>query len=228
MLQSRLKFWSLIGLLTANLAVGVISLYFLRSVNQRYAVQFESSVPVLNSLHTLSRELNGVQRLARQISDVETKSSAGDLLLQMDELGDSAKAHALGLSHRDLIKDTEEAAAIVAISREYEDKTDRLRILAQERKLDEARRFNLDVLRPCYDKYQLALDGVLRRVEQEDTGLRDRYTKDSRFFGGLALAFTGWPVVLALLALVTLGILILALLVTVFTPGQSRIKSARS
>lgn len=225
--QTRLKFWAVTGLLTANLAVGVVSLYFLRAVNQRYAIQFETSMPVLNSLHTLSRELTGVQRLARQISDAEIENAGNDLLIRMDETSDNLKAHALILSRRDLIKDTAHATALVAISREYEDKTDRLRILAREPNLAEARRFNLTALRPCYDRYQLVLDAAIKQLEQQDTGLRDRYAKDSRYFGGLALAFTGWPVLLAVLAMITLGVLVLTLLFAVFTPDQSRIKSAR-
>lgn len=225
MLHSRFKFWLVVGLLTANLAVGVVSLYFLRAVNERYAVQFERSLPVINSLRTLSREVASVQRMARKIVDAESKTDGGDLFAQMDDLSDSVKAHALEISHRDLLKDTPHALALTAIAREYDDNADKLRVLARDRNLAEARRFHLETLRPCSDKYQHILDEAAADVEQRDQGSRNRYMNDSRFFGGLALAFAGWPVLVAAVAMVALSILVLVLLITVFTPGQSWRKS---
>jgi len=225
MLQSRSRFWLLVVLLAANLVVGVLSLYFLRSVNERYAVQFENSVPVINTLRTLSRDLAAVQRLARQIGDSENVPVAGDLSALLDELGAKVRVHVLEISRRDLLKGTAPAAAIVAVSREYDEKVDQLRALTVGQKFAESRRFNLETLRPCADRFQVALDAAAMQVEQQDNGLRDRYAKDSRFFGGLALAFAGWPVLLALLAVLTLGLLVLALLITVFTPGLDRRRS---
>ena len=225
MLQSRSRFWLLVVLLAANLVVGVLSLYFLRSVNERYAVQFENSVPVINTLRTLSRDLAAVQRLARQIGDSENVPVAGDLSALLDELEAKVRVHALEISRRDLLKGTAPAAAIVSVSREYDEKVDQLRALTVGQKFAESRRFNLETLRPCADRFQVALDAAAMQVEQQDNGLRDRYAKDSRFFGGLALAFAGWPVLLALLAVLTLGLLVLALLITVFTPSLDRRRS---
>ena len=62
MLSRRVRFMLVVGLLIANLAVGILSLFFLRSVNQRYALLFERSIPVVNNLRTLTRELGMVQR----------------------------------------------------------------------------------------------------------------------------------------------------------------------
>ena len=65
----RLRFVLILALLASNLLVGVLSLYFLRSMDQRYAALLDRSVPPINNLRTLTRELSIVQRLARRSVD---------------------------------------------------------------------------------------------------------------------------------------------------------------
>jgi hypothetical protein len=55
----RLRFVLILALLASNLLVGVRSLFFLRSMNQRYTTLLERSVSPINGLRTLTRELSG-------------------------------------------------------------------------------------------------------------------------------------------------------------------------
>lgn len=221
MMNSRLKFWTIVGLLAANLVVGVVSLYFLRSVNQRYAVQFENSVPAINSIRTLARELLTIQRLARQLSDAEAVPEGSDLLTQMDDVVAYARAHAGEISRRELFKGTTQAEAIVGLSDEYVGKTEKFRQLMANGDRVQAKQFNLTELRPCFDRYQTALDATAAWLTKEDNQVRSRYVDDSRFFGGLALFVGAWPVLLAGLALLVLGGMIVVLFITIFSPGQN-------
>lgn len=218
MFARRFRFWLVVCLLVSNLGIGIISLLFLRSVNERYAVLFERSVPVVNNLRTLTRELSYVQRLARRIVDPDNEPAWRDLLPQMDDASKKARVHALDISGAELFKGTPHAEAIAAMSRDYDGKVERYLVLAHDAKLVEANQFNNDVLRQAYDNYQLKLDAAADFVESQGNNLRDRYSQDARLFGGLLLAFAGWPVLAAVLAVIVLGVLIITLLLTIFTP----------
>ncbi len=218
MFTRRVRFWLIVGLLVSNLAVGILSLFFLRSVNQRYAVLFERSIPVVNNLRTLTRELGGVQRFARRVVDPQNEPKWGELVPQMDDLSDKARLHAVEISNAELFKATPHADAIATMGREYDGKVDAFLKLVHAGKLSEANRYNMETLRPAYDAFQLKLDAAADFVEDQGNNLRDRYTQDSRFFGGLLLAFAGWPVIAAGIAVLVLSLLIVTLLVTIFTP----------
>lgn len=218
MFSRRIRFWLVVGLLVSNLAVGILSLFFLRSVNQRYALLFERSIPVVNNLRTLTRELGLVQRLARRVVDPDNEPNWKELAPQMSDSSTKARVHALDISNAELFKGTPHAAAMVAVSREYDTKVDAFLALIHAGKLPEANHYNTETLRPAYDSYQLKLDAAADYVESQGNNLRDRYTQESRFFGGLLLAFAGWPVIAAGIAVIVLCLLILTLLVTIFTP----------
>lgn len=218
MFTRRVRFWLVVGLLISNLGVGILSLFFLRSVNQRYALLFERSIPVVNNLRTLTRELGTVQRLARRLVDPDNEPKWKELPPQMDDASAKARVHALDISNAELFKETAHSGAIVTMSREYDEKVDRFLDLIHAGKLSEANHYNIEVLRPAYDNYQTTLDGAADYVESQGNNLRDRYAQDSRFFGGLLLAFAGWPVIAAGIAVVVLSLLIVTLLITIFAP----------
>lgn len=218
MLSRRTRFWLVVGLLISNLAVGILSLFFLRSVNQRYALLFERSIPVVNNLRTLTREMSGVQRLARRLVDPANEPDWRSLAPQMRGLGNRVRLHAQEISSADLFKGTPHSAALTAMSEEYDAKVTGFLALVQENKLTEANQYNIEVLRPGYDNYQVKLDAAADYVESQGNDLRHRYAQDSRFFGGLLLAFAGWPVIAAGLAVLALTLLIITLLITIFTP----------
>jgi hypothetical protein len=218
MFSRRVRFWLIVGLLVSNLGVGILSLYFLRSVNQRYAILFERSIPVVNNLRTLTRELGVVQRYARRVVDPANEANWAQLPPQMTESSVHARVHAIDISDADLFKATPHAAAIVAMCRDYDNKVKHLLGLVQEGRLADANAYNVEVLRPTYDNYQLTLDAAADFVQAQGNNLRDRYTQDTRFFGGLLLAFAGWPVIAAAIGVLLLSLLIVTLLVTIFTP----------
>lgn len=216
---SRLKFWLMIGLLVSNLAVGLLSLYVLRNVNQRYTHLLDRSVPTLNGLRTLSRELSAVQRLARRIVDPDNERAWSDLLPQMDDSSNLAQVHARDMARAEAFADTPLRAAIERYSREYDEKVDAFLALARARKLEEANRYNTDILRPFHDTFQNTLDDAADHVQQQGRDLSDRYAEDSRFFSSLLLAFAGWPLLAGLAAVFVMAVLIVGLLVSVFAPG---------
>ena len=218
MFSGRIRFWLILALLASNLLVGVLSLVFLRSMDQRYGALLDRSIPPINSLRTLTRELGGVQRLARRIVDPAKEPDWAALVKQMDDLSNAAKAHAREVSAMELFKDTPHVAAIRRFSTEYDDDADRFLALVRGGKLAEANNYNTDTLRPCYDGYQGALDAAAEYVQRQGETLRVRYTEDSRKFGGFLMAFAGWPVLAAALLVLVMGLLAAGLLLAVFFP----------
>jgi len=214
----RLRFVLILALLASNLLVGVLSLLFLRSMEQRYAALFDRSVPLINNLRTLTRELGAVQRLARRVSDPKNEAAWAALLPQMAEGSKMARVHALEISGMDSLKDSRHVAALAGYGRTYDEKVKEFLALAGAEKIAEAGRFNIEVLRPAYDEYMDALDDVANFVEREGNDLRDRYAQDSRLFGGFLLAFAGWPLLAAGVIIVVMALLVIGLFVAVFFP----------
>lgn len=221
----RLKFWLTIGLLVSNLAVGVLSLYVLRSVNRRYSQLIERSVPALNNLRTLSRELSTVQRLARRIVDPDNERSWADLLPQMDDTSNLALNHGRDLARAEAFSETNLPANLVRLAREYDAGVDQFLAHARNRQFSDANRFNTETLRPLYERYQDALDEAAQHVQSSGRDLRDRTDEDARFFGSLLLAFAGWPLFAAVAAVLVMGVMIAGLVLSVFAPGLMDRKS---
>lgn len=214
----RLRFVLILALLASNLLVGVLSLLFLRSMEQRYAALFDRSVPLINNLRTLTRELGAVQRLARRVSDPKNEAAWAALLPQMAEGSRKARTHALEISGMDSLKDSRHVTALAGFGRTYDEKVSEFLALARAERIAEAHRFNTEVLRPSYDEYMDALDDIANFVEREGNDLRDRYAADSRLFGGFLLAFAGWPLLAAGVIIVVMALLVIGLFVAVFFP----------
>ncbi len=209
-------------MLAANLVVGVLSLYFLRSVNARYAALFENGAPAIYSLRTLTREVTGVQRLARRVVSPEHESDWGPLLPAMNEAEQRVQARALEVGALAVFRDTEHPAEIAAISREYGTHAAQFLALAREGRLAEASTFNLGVLRPCHDRFQQVLDASADHIEAQGRHLRDRYARESRFFGGISLAFASVPIVAVTGGVLVMTVLIGMLLLVLINPRPDR------
>ena len=214
---SRLDFTSV-----AELARSAdVAIYTITPDNRRTAwvgARLEQRQSAMWELRTLTRELGAVQRFARRMVDPANEPAWKDLPPLMADTSTKARAHALDISNADLFKSTPHVSAIVDMSRDYDAKVDHFLEMIHAGKLAEANHYNVEILRPTYDNYQITLDAAADFVESQGNNLRDRYTQDSRFFGGLLLAFAGWPVIAAGVAVFVLALLIITLLVTIFAP----------
>jgi hypothetical protein len=214
----RLRFVLFLALLASNLLIGVISLLYLRSMEQRYAALFDRSVPIVNHLRTLTRELGSVQRLARRISDPTNEAAWAALLPRMDDESNRAHQHAIEITALGSLGQSAHAAVISRAGQDYDEKVDQFLALARAGRIGELNRFNTDALRPAYDQYMDALDATGSFVEREGSDLRARYAQDSRLFGGFLLAFAGWPLLAAGVVILVMSLLVIGLFVAVFFP----------
>jgi len=221
-MRSSLRFWIFAGLLAANLVVGVLSLYFVRSVNGRYAALFEDGVPVIYNLRNLTREVTGVQRFARRIVTPEHEAAWASLPPQMTEARERLDLRVHDLGGLEIFKGTPHPAALAALNREYSDHVQQFLQLIAANRVAEASAFNLAELRPCHDRYQQAIDAAADYVELKGRDLSERYARDSRFFGGLSLAFASVPLVAVSIGVLVVTVLIGVLFLVIINPRSDR------
>jgi hypothetical protein len=214
----RLRFVVFLALLASNLLIGVVSLLYLRSMEQRYASLFDRSVPLVNHLRTLTRELGSVQRLARRISDPHNEPAWAELLPQMAEGSKRAHRHALEITGMDALDESQYAGVISQTGQDYDGKVEQFLAFARNGQIAEANQFNVDKLRPAYDQYMDTLDATGTFVERQGSDLRARYAQDSRLFGGFLLAFAGWPLLAVGIIIIVMSLLVIGLFVAVFFP----------
>lgn len=226
MIFNRLKFILIFALLASNLLVGALSLYYLDSLNERYAALFDRSVPLINSLRTLTRELGAVQRMARRVIDPSSEVAWKDLVQQLDDGSSSARAHARVLSAMDLFKGTRINAGLLTSSMEYDERVDAFLVLVRGQKLVESNQYLAEALRPAYDRYMFVLDAAAAHVAREGVQQSANYAAESRLFGNFLLAFAGWPLLVggAIILLVVVGLMFF--FASVFLPGYSWRKPA--
>ncbi|HEY4300278.1 MAG TPA: MCP four helix bundle domain-containing protein [Candidatus Didemnitutus sp.] len=216
---SRLKSWLVIGLLVSNLAVGLLSLFYLNSINGRYESLLDSHVPVINRLRTLTRELGLVQRYARRITDESAPAGRLALADEMDAISNNARAQAEQLSRHELFRETVHAKRLAAFSQDYDDKADHYLALVRDGKREEAARYNAEVMRATYDAYQTAIDVAANGVLQQGMDERARYEQESRWFNRLLLAFAGWPLFAAILLTVPVAVVFVLLAIAIVAPA---------
>lgn len=221
-MRSSIRYWVVAGLLAANLVVGVLSLYFIRSVNDRYAALFEDGVPAIYQLRTLTREVTGVQRLARRIITPEYEPGWHELPAQMVEARERLEARVHDVGTMTIFQGTEHVAAIQQASAEYAGEVRHFLEFARDNRLAEAAEFNLLTLRPCHDRFQQVIDRSADYVELQGRDLRDRYARDSRFFGGVSLAFASVPIVAVSAGILVMTVLIGLLLLVIINPRADR------
>lgn len=219
MLLNRLKFLLIVGLLASNLLAGVLGIYYLQSLNSRYAALLESQVPLIDNLRTLTRELGAVQRLARRVTDPGREPRWSDLVRLLDETSNNARSHAADISLMQSIKETESSADLLSESIEYDDKADAFLVLVRRQETGLARSYLTTTLRPAYRKYMQALDTVAARTQNEGADLSADYTEDSKQFSNLLLLVTGWPLLLIGVFLFIAVVLTAILISTMRVPG---------
>ena len=214
----RLRFAIFIALLASNLLIGIVSLLYLRSMEQRYTALFERSVPLVNHLRTLTRELSAVQRLARRISDPKNEAEWATLLPLMTTNSKQARDHAIEITGMGSLAGTVHAGVITRTGHEYDALVEKFIALAREGRIADTNRFNVETLRPAYDQYMDALDAAGNFVEREGSDLQARYAENSRLIGGFLLAFAGWPLLAAAVVTLVMSLLVIGLFVAVFFP----------
>lgn len=219
MIFNRLKFILIVALLASNLLVGVLSLYYLNSLNERYAALLDQSVPLINNLRTLTRELGSVQRLARRVVDPTREVAWNDLVRQLDDGNSSAQAHARVLGAMNFFNDTRISANILSCSADYEAKIDIFLDLVRSQKFTEANQYNSDAIRPAYERFMLSLDAAAAHVARQGSLQSANYAEESKVVGNFLLAFAGWPLLAVGALVIVMSILLILFFAAVLLPG---------
>jgi hypothetical protein len=217
---TRLKFVLLILLLASNLVVGVLSLFFLRSLNERYASLVDRSVPLLNDLRRLTKEVSMAQRSTLRAIVAPTPGERTEMIARLRKGMADAEISMDEIEHEaDLIVNTPQLNRLLEMHRQYFDLVHQFLDLISSGNLAGADSFNRTQLRPAYESYMSAVEGAANQVERLGTDLSQRYTAEAKSYRSYLLAFAGWPLVLAVSAVTITLLLLGVLLFAIFTPS---------
>ncbi len=216
---TRISFSLLVLLLVSNLTVGVLSLFFLRSINDRYAALIDKSVPLLNDLRGLTKNISMAQRSTLRAIVAPTPGERTEMLERLRKGIADAEINIDEIQNEaDLIENTAQLKTLLAMHRQYIGQVRQFLDLIAGGNLAAADSFNRASLRPTYESYISAVEGAANQVEHLGADLSHRYSADAKYYGNYLMAFAGWPLLAigvgGTVTLLLLGILLFA----IFTP----------
>jgi hypothetical protein len=192
-------------LILSNVALGVFSVYLLRTVDRRYSQLIDSSVPLLNDLQQLMTDTVGAQRATgsglfaapeatradalpnARAADARERKFAGDFFV-------GPRLEAFPALRASLQKASEDHRAAVA----------ELIGLYAAGKIDEGNRLREQTVRPVFDRYVALIDRVSDAVLAQSQRVSTDYTAKTNSLSTVVLGVAGWPLlVLAALLLLT-------------------------
>lgn len=196
-MSNRIKFWLLLVLLLSNLTLGAVGLHALRSVERNYTELVTLSIPVVDALRALTRDIGTLQRSSLRLIWVDDPAERQSLLRAIDEVR-PAIAKSLGqlITERSLLAETDR--------RRIQDEVDsyllaveamlRARHLQQD---TEASRIHREAMRPSYETAMRAIDDGAALVLQSGNELRAHYSSQSERLAHTIVLLGGWPAALA-------------------------------
>jgi hypothetical protein len=172
-----------ICLVISNIVVGTAGYFLLREMNQRYTELLQSSLPALNTVRALSWETSRIQRGINRLAD--SHGTARTELLQRQ------------LTSKD------EANGLLA---EVE-----WRGLVDQQKSEEAAALVVTTVRPAYDRYENLLDELANSIHDRGLSGNTRLSAEAGKLGGGLVLVAAWPLWLGGLAILFVGLSIVAL-----------------
>jgi hypothetical protein len=219
MLLIRLRQFLIIALLCSNMVLGLMSYSLLRQASSGYAELVGQSVPILTDLHSVTLSAMRAYRATGLAILADTE------VLRLDSLTRAARYEQDSAAQRlryqkspDLINGLSIDLPIESAAKDYHEKLAQFTSLIQAGRIPEAIAFRSGPLRVSVDAYCDLLDLRILSLEQRARQLTQDYSQNHQNWRNVLLALGSWPLLAAIVSLVlALGMLV-ALLVSVFTP----------
>lgn len=201
-------------LVVSNLLTGLLSVYVLRKVDERYSHLITQSAPVLNDLQTLTASATWAMRrtdpffFGPQPEKIAaaTKSAQGAI--------DDDKNLRSALMKKEWIPSTESKREEVASAgQEFTVLAGKVVSLYSSRREAEAVRVRESELRPAFERYQAVTTQVADVLLDETTRLSEDFSSETRFSSRLMLSIASWPVLLGAALLLATLVFVVSLLI---------------
>jgi hypothetical protein len=196
-MSDRIKFWLLLVLLLSNLTLGAVGLHALRSVERNYTELVSLSIPVVDALRALTRDIGAVQRSSLRLIWVDDQAERQSLLHAIEEVRPMIDRSLKQLTtERSLLSDAERQR----IQSEVESYLLAAEAMLRARHLKqdaEASRIHREAMRPSYETAMRAIDDGAALVLHSGNELRARYSSQSDRLAQTIVLLGGWPAALA-------------------------------
>jgi hypothetical protein len=201
-------------LVVSNLLTGLLSVYVLRKVDERYSHLITQSAPVMNDLQTLTATATWAMRrtdpffFGPQPEKIAaaTKSAQGAI--------DDDKNLRSALMKKEWIPSTESKREEVASAgQEFTVLAGKVVSLFSSRRDAEAVRVRESELRPAFERYQAVTTQVADVLLDETKRLSEDYSSETRFSSRLMLSIASWPVLLGAALLLATLVFVVSLLI---------------
>ena len=200
-------------LVVSNIGLGLLSVYLLRSVDQRYSELVDHSIPALHDL----RELTGAVIAAERASGSSVLFSAtGAQRAERLNRAEATLSRERTLMERILASDTlpksEESAAMREAAQRYEGNLAEMQRLLRAGAEQEAVRVREAVVLPAFDRYLASLSELGAAIENSSLRESDRVSERIGTMSKVVLGVATWPVIVLVALIVVTAIFVLVLM----------------
>lgn len=211
----RLKFF-VVALMISNLLLGGVSVYLLRSLDESYSDLIDRNFPLMNALRKLTKETISIQRQVLAALIATDQAGRADPLQKLEEARGRQARYLAGLLRADEFRAKPELShALLLSAQAYEGGLEKFRALLASDRRAEADQLRNELLRPSVNHYLDVIDQAAAAVEDGSQRLNDDYSGQVRTHSTILLGLASWPLMVALVLTVVVG-LIIGVLVLVY------------
>lgn len=201
-------------LVASNLLTGLLSVYVLRKLDDRYHNLISQSAPVLNDLQTLTASATWAMRrtdpffFGSQPEKIASSAKAAQGAIDDD------KNLRLALMGKPWIPSTAgKREEVAAAGQEFTRLAGEVVKLFSALQQADAVRVRESQLRPAFERYQEVTTQVADVLLDETTRLSEDYSSETRFSSRLMLSIASWPVLLGAALLLATLVFVVSLLI---------------
>lgn len=201
-------------LVASNLLTGLLSVYVLRKLDDRYHALITQSAPVLNDLQTLTATATWAMRrtdpyfFGPQPEKISAAAKAAQASIEDDK---TLRSTLMGKEWLPSVVARRERVAVAG--EEFTRLAGKVVALYSARRDAEAVRVREAELRPAFERYQTVATEVADVLLDETTRLSDDYSSETRFSTRLMLSIASWPVLLGAALLLATLVFVVSLLI---------------
>ena len=193
---------------------GVLSVYVLRKIDERYSQLIAQSAPVLNDLQTLTATGTWAMRrtdpafFGPEPGRIATAAKAAQGAIDEDKNLRSVLIKKEWIPSTELKRDQVNSAG-----QEFTALAGKVVSLFASRQMSEAVRVRESELRPAFERYQAVTTQVADVLLDETTRLSEGFSSETRFSSRLMLSIASWPVLLGAALLLATLVFVVSLLI---------------
>ncbi len=201
-------------LVVSNILVGVLGVYLLRLVDQRYTDLVSHTVPVLNDLQTLTAKSVSAMR-ATYPGFFETPGVKRDAALQhgRTELGEESALRNKLLAAEWLPATSAKRKEFQQAGTAFTESGNIVLGLFSAGQAAEATRVREETLRPAFERYQTAVTKAADVLQDESASVSNNFTAKTSSFSTIVMGVASWPVIVLFGLLVLTAVFVIAMMI---------------